>query len=120
LIPPAALHHFTNASPTWKNSLPSPGAIEDPASDIVPMLMAVLLMPRPVPPVAVPGPQIPFRSPKSPAALVLAVADADPLGALLGGVEEDDPDRPHAANASNVVVATAAVITTARGRRVLA
>jgi hypothetical protein len=80
------------------------------------MLMVVLLMPRPLPPVAVPGPQIALRSPKSPAALVLALAEADPVGALLGGFEEEDPDRPHAAKASNVVAATAET-TTARGRR---
>jgi hypothetical protein len=85
------------------------------------MSIAVLLMPRPLPPVAVPGPQMAFRLPKSPAALVLAVAlaDAPAVEALLGGGEEDDPDRPHAANASKVVVATA-VMTTARGRRTLA
>jgi hypothetical protein len=83
---------------------------------MVAMLMVVLLMPRPLPPVAVPGPQIALRSPKSPAALVLALADAVPVGALLGGVEEEDPDRPHAAKASNVVAATAET-TTARGRR---
>jgi hypothetical protein len=85
---------------------------------MVPTLMVVLLMPRPLPPVAVPGPQIALRLPKSPAALVLALAlaDDDPVGPLLGGFEEEDPDRPHAAKASNVVAATAET-TTARGRR---
>jgi hypothetical protein len=63
--------------------------------------MSVLVTPRAVAPVAVPGPQIPLSVPKSPAAavavadgLLLVAADPDaagPLGVLL--------ERPHAANA---------------------
>jgi hypothetical protein len=51
-MPPAALHHFTKASATWKNSISRPGVIVLPASDIVPRVIVDGVMPRPEPPVA--------------------------------------------------------------------
>jgi hypothetical protein len=84
-------------------------------SDIVPTLIAVAEIPRPLPPVAVPGPQIFFRVPKSPGPgadeLALADADADDEVPPAGGFDELDPERPHAARAVNVVAATATAIT---------
>jgi hypothetical protein len=108
------LHHFTNAVPTSKNSWPRPGATEEPVSDIVPTLMALAEMPRPLPPVALPGPQIFFRVPKSPgpaAALALADAEDDPeLEFPLGVLDELELDRPHAAKAVNVTAASATAV----------
>jgi hypothetical protein len=80
------------------------------------MLMVVLVMPRPLPPVAVPGPQIAFRSPKLPAAAALVVALGAPADPLDGVVDGLDPDRPHAAKPTKVVAATATA-TQARDRR---
>jgi hypothetical protein len=80
-------------------------------------LIAVAEMPRPLPPVAVPGPQIFFSVPKSPGpgALELALADAEAVAddevPPAGGFDELDPERPHAARAVNVVAATATAIT---------
>jgi hypothetical protein len=83
---------------------------------MVPMSMVVALMPRPDPPVAVPGPQMALRLPKSPAAEVLGLAEADPVDPPVGEVfGVVDPDRPQAASASKVVAATAET-TTRRGR----
>ncbi len=70
--------------------------------------MLVALMPRPLPPVALPFPQIPFSVPKSPGPGPLEVAAED--GALLDALvlpPPDDDERPQAASATNVVVATA-------------
>ena len=111
-MPPASLHHLTKASPTSKNSWPRPGATDEPVSAIVPTLMVVALMPRPLPPVALPVPQIPFRVPKSPGPAAVLDEELDEEledGALLDGLvlpPPDDDERPQAASATNVVVAT--------------
>src|SRR5690242_10871813 len=98
LMPPAALHHFTNASATWKNSISRPGTIVLPASDMVPRVIVLPLIPRPEPPVPLPGPQMPFSVPKSPADEALEDDEAAPDELLLvfSGVSEP-PDRLHAA-----------------------
>jgi hypothetical protein len=80
---------------------------------MVPTLMVLAEMPRPLPPVALPGPQIFFRVPKSPgpAACALALADDEavadddvpPLGVL-------ELDLPQAASVVKVAAAIATAI----------
>jgi hypothetical protein len=83
-----------------------------PASDIVPTVMSELVMPRPEPPVALPGPQIFFSVPKSPGPAALAdelVGAALELWLLLF---PDPPDRLQAAApvSSRALAETAASI----------
>ena len=74
LIPPAALHHSTKASPASKISWFRPGRPSKPGSDTVPTVMVSSVMPwvssgpasDSSPPPSL-GPQTPVRSPKSPA-----------------------------------------------------
>ena len=109
-MPPAALHHLVNASATSKNSCSRPGAAAAPGSAIVPIWIELEVRPRPLPPVAWPGPQMAFSDPKSPAAEALGVLLAEavllwtgagltPVGTLL--------DRPHAPTSATRVVAPA-------------
>src|SRR5258708_3871370 len=66
LMPPAALHQLLKATPASKNSCSNPGAAAAPGSAVTPMRMPVSVTPRPEAPVALPGPQIALRVPKSP------------------------------------------------------
>ena len=113
LIPPAALHQLTNDVPTSKKSEPKPGATEAPGSAIVPTLIVVAEMPRPLPPVALPGPQMALRSPKSPLpaeTLGVLAADAELLevfGLVVGPFEgELERPQPVTPTTSAAVVAT--------------
>src|SRR6185437_11640067 len=93
-------HHWTNASPVSKNSCSSPGWMELPVSENVERLISVLVTPRAVAPVALPGPQMFFNEPKLPAASVAdAVGVLVPAVALLVGVDVPPPLllRPQAA-----------------------
>jgi len=69
--------------------------------------MLVAEIPRPLPPVALPFPQMPFSVPKSPGPATAALDVAAEDGALLVGLVFPPPDdeRPQAASATNVVVA---------------
>src|SRR5689334_15585028 len=74
LMPPAALHHWTNAVALSNSSWLRPGWTVAPGSDIVPTRIEVSVTPLSVAPFALPGPQTSFIVPKSPA-LVLPLPD---------------------------------------------
>ncbi len=112
-MPPAALHHFEKPSAASKNSCSSPGAAVLPGSASTPMRISVLLIPRPVGPLGVPGPQMAFSVPKSP---LPGAAELDALlaGLLLDGVPAlppPDEDRPQPAvtSPSTATALTAAI-----------
>src|SRR5487761_2044032 len=91
-MPPAALHHLTKASPVSKNSCSSPGWMLLPVSENVERSISVLVTPRAVAPVALPGPQMFFRDPKLPAlAVAVALGVLVAAVALLVGVEVPPP-----------------------------
>jgi hypothetical protein len=80
----------------------------------VPTLIVVAEMPRPLPPVALPGPQMALRSPKSPLAAealaVLVAAEPPLLAGPLDGVLEDPPERPQPTTPTTKAAVVATVI----------
>ena len=112
LMPPAALHHSTKASPVSKISWFRPGRPSNPGSDTVPRVIVSSVIPwvssgpavESSPPPSL-GPQMPVRSPKSPApppaaAVVSVVLSAPP--------EASSPrSPPHAAARSAATASTA-------------
>ncbi len=112
LIPPAALHHSTKASPVSKISWFRPGRPSKPGSDTVPRVMVSSVIPwvssgpavDSSPPPSF-GPHTPARSPKSPApppsaAVVSVVLSAPP--------DESSPrSPPQAADTSAATASTA-------------
>jgi hypothetical protein len=81
------------------------------------MRISVALMPRPVAPDGVPGPQIAFSVPKSP---LPGAEELGALGALLAALVDDgadppppDEDRPHPVTAMTSTAETPAVVTRA-------
>src|SRR6187549_1816422 len=96
-MPPASLHHATNASAASNTSWLRPGTTEFPGSAIVPTTISSSVTPCSVAPDAPPGPHTPMRSPNEPgngvasvvggavvsAGAVLAVGTL--IAAVLGG-----------------------------------
>jgi hypothetical protein len=73
-MPPAESHHFWKAVAVSKSSWSRPGWKVLPGSAMVDTSISVLVTPRAVAPLALPGPHTPFRVPKLPPDVVVAAA----------------------------------------------
>ncbi len=111
LMPPAALHQVVKACATSKNSRSRPGAATAPGSAMVPTWISVELTPRTPPPRGFPGPQIPFRSPKSPLATLAAL---ELPGGAVGPFVGTELDRPQAPAVTATRTVTAEIVVRAR------
>src|SRR3954454_5660851 len=88
-MPPAALHHFVNASAASNSSRLRPGACAKPGSEIVATWISVSVTPTSVAPLPSPGPQTSLTVPKLPWASAPAALDdgASVEGASLEAVD---------------------------------